>query len=73
MRALAAAKPLPARAEGRDIASFVKDAKKQVADQDRFPGGTYAQFSGAAEAQEKAQQELCSIRPSPPWEFCCYS
>jgi Cu/Ag efflux pump CusA len=43
---------------GRDVSSFVEDAKKQVAAKISFPAGTYALFSGAAEAKEKAQQEL---------------
>jgi Cu/Ag efflux pump CusA len=45
-------------AEGRDVTSFVQDAKKQVASGIAFPGGTYAAFTGAAEAQQKAQQQL---------------
>jgi CzcA family heavy metal efflux pump len=45
-------------ASGRDVTSFVEEAKKQVAAKVTFPGGTYAAFSGAAEAKEKAQREL---------------
>jgi len=45
-------------ATGRDVSSFVDDAKKQVAAKVSFPAGTYALFSGAAEAKDKAQQEL---------------
>jgi CzcA family heavy metal efflux pump len=45
-------------ATGRDLSSFVEDAKKQVAAKVSFPAGTYVLFSGAAEAKEKAQQEL---------------
>jgi CzcA family heavy metal efflux pump len=44
--------------KGRDVSSFVEDAKKQVAAKINFPAGTYALFSGAAEATAKAQQEL---------------
>jgi CzcA family heavy metal efflux pump len=44
--------------EGRDVASFVAEARKQVATKVFFPAGVYAQFSGAAEAQQKAQREL---------------
>ena len=44
--------------KGRDVASFVQEAKKQVAAKVNFPAGTYAAFSGAAQAQEKAQREL---------------
>ncbi len=43
---------------GRDVSSFVEEAKKQVASKVNFPAGTYALFSGAAEAKAKAQQEL---------------
>jgi len=42
----------------RDVSSFVVEAKKQVAAKITFPAGTYAVFSGAAEAKEKAQREL---------------
>jgi Cu/Ag efflux pump CusA len=45
-------------ATGRDVASFVADAKKQVAAKVNFPAGSYAVFSGAAQAKEKAQREL---------------
>jgi Cu/Ag efflux pump CusA len=44
--------------EGRDVTSFVDEAKKQVAAKVNFPSGVYAAFSGAAEAKKKAQQEL---------------
>jgi len=43
---------------GRDTTSFVADAKKQVAAKVSFPGGTYAVFSGAAQAQAEAQRQL---------------
>jgi CzcA family heavy metal efflux pump len=43
---------------GRDVSSFVEEAKKQVAAKVNFPAGTYALFGGAAEAKENAQQEL---------------
>ena len=43
---------------GRDVSSFVTEAKKQVDAKVIFPAGTYAAFSGAAEAKEKAQREL---------------
>jgi CzcA family heavy metal efflux pump len=45
-------------ASGRDVASFVDDAKKQVASKVNFPAGTYVVFSGAAQAQQQAQREL---------------
>ena len=44
--------------EGVDVATFVAAAKKAVAAKVNFPAGVYAQFSGAAEAKEKAQKEL---------------
>ena len=43
---------------GRDVASFVEDARKQVTAKVNFPAGSYAVFSGEAEAREKAQHEL---------------
>lgn len=43
---------------GRDVASFVTEAKKQVAAKVNFPAGTYPVFTGAAEAREAAQKEL---------------
>jgi Cu/Ag efflux pump CusA len=45
-------------ASGRDMTSFVEEATQQVAAQVNFPSGTYAVFSGAAQAKEKAQREL---------------
>jgi len=46
------------RPSGRDVASFVDDARKQVNAKVNFPAGTYAVFSGAAQAKEQAQREL---------------
>ncbi len=43
---------------GRDVTSFVEEAKRQVAAKVSFPAGCYAAFSGAAQAKEKAQREL---------------
>ncbi len=43
---------------GRDVSSFVDEAKRQVAAKVSFPAGAYAAFSGAAQATEKAQREL---------------
>jgi len=43
---------------GRDVTSFVQEAKQQVAAKVNFPAGTYAAFSGAAQAKEQAQREL---------------
>ena len=44
--------------EGRDVASFVAEARKQVAARVSFPAGVYAVFSGAAEQQARARREL---------------
>jgi len=43
---------------GRDVASFVADAQKQINNQVKFPPGVYAEFSGAAQEQKQAQTEL---------------
>ena len=43
---------------GRDVASFVVDAQKQIAATVTFPAGVYAVFSGAAQQQQRAQREL---------------
>lgn len=43
---------------GRDVSSFVADARRQIEAKVSLPAGTYAAFSGAAQAKEKAQREL---------------
>ena len=43
---------------GRDVASFVAAAQKQIEAQVKFPAGVYAVFSGAAQEQQQAQAEL---------------
>ncbi|MGB8318771.1 MAG: efflux RND transporter permease subunit, partial [Ignavibacteriaceae bacterium] len=43
---------------GRDVVSFVKDARKKINASINFPSGTYIEFSGAAEAQAKSRNEL---------------
>ena len=43
---------------GRDVVSFVADAKKQIAAKVKFPAGVYTEFTGAAELQAKARNEL---------------
>jgi Cu/Ag efflux pump CusA len=43
---------------GRDVASFVAEAQKQVAAQVQLPAGVYVEFTGAAEQQKQAQREL---------------
>jgi Cu/Ag efflux pump CusA len=44
--------------EGRDVKSFVADARKAVSAKVNFPAGVYAVFSGAAAAQATAQKQL---------------
>ena len=43
---------------GRDVASFVADARRRIGSEVRFPSGVYAIFSGEAEAQARAQREI---------------
>ncbi len=45
-------------ATGRDVSSFVEEARRRVSDKVNLPAGTYVVFSGAAQAKEKAQTEL---------------
>jgi CzcA family heavy metal efflux pump len=44
--------------EGRDLASFVRDAQKQIAAKAKLPSGTYIEFTGAAEGEAQAQRDL---------------
>ncbi|MGA2244367.1 MAG: efflux RND transporter permease subunit [Verrucomicrobiota bacterium] len=43
---------------GRDVGSFVAEAQKQIAGHVNFPAGVYPEFSGTAEEQQQAQNEL---------------
>jgi CzcA family heavy metal efflux pump len=43
---------------GRDVASFVADAKRQIAEKVKLPAKVYVEFSGAAEQQATAKREL---------------
>jgi CzcA family heavy metal efflux pump len=43
---------------GRDVASFVAEARRRIEAEVRFPSGVYAVYSGAAEAQAVAQREI---------------
>ncbi|WP_432746272.1 efflux RND transporter permease subunit [Methylobacter sp. G7] len=43
---------------GRDIASFVKEAKQRIAAGVALPTGSYLEFGGAAEAQAKSTRDL---------------
>ncbi|WP_249138404.1 efflux RND transporter permease subunit [Phenylobacterium montanum] len=47
-----------ANVAGRDVASFVKDAKAAIASGVKLPAGAYVTFAGAAEAQSKSQSDL---------------
>jgi CzcA family heavy metal efflux pump len=44
--------------EGRDLASFVQDARDQIAAKVTLPAGTYIEFAGAAEGRARAQRDL---------------
>ncbi|MST94776.1 MAG: efflux RND transporter permease subunit [Pedosphaera sp.] len=44
--------------KGVDVGTFVAAAKKEIAAKVKFSGGTYATFTGAAEAAAAAQREL---------------
>ncbi|NBR84527.1 MAG: efflux RND transporter permease subunit [Verrucomicrobia bacterium] len=44
--------------QGRDVASFVEDAKHQIAEKVKFPRGVYPEYGGAAEAQAAAQRQI---------------
>lgn len=44
--------------EGRDVASFMAELKRQVSAQVEFPAGVYPVFAGSAELQAKARREL---------------
>jgi Cu/Ag efflux pump CusA len=43
---------------GRDVASFMAEAQKQIGARVRFPAGVYVEYSGAAEEQQAARNEL---------------
>jgi CzcA family heavy metal efflux pump len=43
---------------GRDLSSFVRDAKQAVAAKIKLPPGLYIEFTGAAEAQAKSRRDL---------------
>jgi len=43
---------------GRDIASFVNEAKQRIATTASLPAGNYVEFGGAAEAQAKSTYDL---------------
>lgn len=43
---------------GRDVSSFVADAQQQIAEKVKLPPGVYLEYSGAAQEQARARQEL---------------
>lgn len=43
---------------GRDVASFVAEARKRIESEVRLPSGVYLSYSGAAEAQAAAQRDI---------------
>ncbi len=45
---------------GRDLASFVQEARRAVADKVKLPAGVYLSFGGAEEARSRAQREILS-------------
>ncbi len=49
--------------EGRDIASYVKDAQRAVAERVTFPQGSYATWSGQYEYMERAIERLKIVVP----------
>jgi copper/silver efflux system protein len=48
---------------GRDIGSYVNDARKAVADQVKFPPGYYATWSGQFEYMERAIEKMKVVIP----------
>jgi CzcA family heavy metal efflux pump len=47
-----------ANVTGRDVASFVEEAKAQIDSEVSFPGGTYVEYRGTAEAQTRSRNAL---------------
>lgn len=43
---------------GRDVASFAADVRRAVAAEIQFPAGTYAVYTGAAQAEQQARRDL---------------
>ncbi|MCX6355031.1 MAG: efflux RND transporter permease subunit [Candidatus Aureabacteria bacterium] len=43
---------------GRDVHSFVEEAKKKIAASVRMPAGTYLEFGGTAEAEASSKRDL---------------
>ena len=49
--------------QGRDIGGYVADAQKAVADNIKFPAGTYVQWSGQFEYMQRAIAKLKIVAP----------
>lgn len=49
---------ITANVAGRDVASFVADAKRQIAARVSLPPGYHIEFGGTAEAQAQSQRDL---------------
>ncbi len=47
-----------ANVAGRDLTSFVKDARAQIAKKVSLPSGAYVEFAGEAEAQSRSRRDL---------------
>ena len=47
-----------ANVTGRDVTSFVAEAKQSISKEIHFPAGVYPVFTGTAEAQAQSQQEI---------------
>jgi CzcA family heavy metal efflux pump len=47
-----------ANVSGRDVASFVADAKSKIAREVALPPGAHVEFAGTAEAQEQSRRDL---------------
>ena len=47
-----------ANVTGRDVTSFVAEAKQSISKEIQFPAGVYPVFTGTAEAQAQSQQEI---------------
>ena len=44
--------------EGRDVGSFVSEARRAVAEKVKLPAGAYFEFAGAAEAEAQSRRDL---------------
>jgi Cu/Ag efflux pump CusA len=49
---------ITANVAGRDVGSFVADARRQIEQKVAFPAGSYVAFGGTAEAEAKSRRDL---------------